>query len=404
MGDDRSAGVKAAKLSAFHRIPRLRGILHFHQIVRRSIKTAFRLLLISLILAACRSPSNGPRKSIARGVDYFRIEMAHPNVVHVLVWDTENSDVRLKPVLSGNVLRRAETLSSLIRSSSDSVIAGINGDFFSQENIPSGLLILNGRPVKNTTSGWAVFGITPDDELFIDHVSLTGYVSFSGMSPITIDGFNRPRGDGETIWYNSYFGKSTQTNVYGIEVRMMPQDHTRTIGKKNPYRIVEIDTTGNGTLDDSSIVVSLHGSHRESLIRSLQTGMEAGVQIEGAPGPPAIRDAVGGFPQLVRNGRIDIQPSESTPFFVQRYPRSAVGYSRGRKRVWLVCVDGSQPNYSVGMTMEELAQLMVGLGADRAINLDGGGSSTMIVRGSVVNRPSTGVERPVANALLLVKR
>lgn len=359
-------------------------------------------MLVPLILAACRSSSNGPRESIARGVDYFRIEMAHPNVVHVLEWDTENSDVRLKPVLSGNVLRHAETLSSMIRSSSDSVIAGINGDFFSQENIPSGLLILDGRPVKNTTSDWVAFGITPDDEPFIDHVALTGFVSFSGIRPIAIDGFNRPRGEGETIWYNSYFGKSTQTNVYGIEVRMMPQDHRRTIGKKNSYRIVEIDTAGNGALDDSSIVVSLHGSHRESLIRSLQTGMEADVQIEGAPGPSAIRDAVGGFPQLVRNGRIDIQPSEATPFFIQRYPRSAVGYSR--KRVWLVCVDGSQPNYSVGMTMEELAQLMVDLGADRAINLDGGGSSTMVVRGSVVNRPSTGVERPVASALLLVKR
>lgn len=368
------------------------------------MSSSLRFLAVLPLLIACRSQTHGPRESVARGVDYFRIETAHPNVVHVLEWNQVNSDVELKLALSGNVLRRVEPLSSLIQNSPDSVVAAINGDFFSQENITSGLLIIDGRPVKNTSPGWMVFGITFDGEPFIDNVAMTGRVSFPGLTAITIDGFNRPRGEGETIWYNSFFGKSTQTNVYGIDVRMIPQNRENRMGVERPYRILEIDSTGDGELDDSSIVVSFHGPLRQSLIQSLRTGMSARVRIESRPGPAAIREAIGGFPQLVRDGLVDIRPQESTPFYTQRYPRTAVGYSRDGKRVWFVCVDGSQPNYSVGMTMEELARLMVGIGADHAVNLDGGGSSTMIVRGNVVNRPSTGVERPIANALLLVQR
>jgi exopolysaccharide biosynthesis protein len=69
-------------------------------------------------------------------------------------------------------------------------------------------------------------------------------------------------------------------------------------------------------------------------------------------------------------------------------------------RLLLVTVDGRHPGWSVGMTLPEAARLMRSLGARDALNLDGGGSTTMTVRGQVVNRPSDGGgERPVSNAL-----
>jgi exopolysaccharide biosynthesis protein len=68
----------------------------------------------------------------------------------------------------------------------------------------------------------------------------------------------------------------------------------------------------------------------------------------------------------------------------------------------LVTVDGRRPGETVGASMVEAARLMVWLGARQAINLDGGGSSAMIVKGKVVNRPSDGAERGVGDALLIL--
>ncbi len=89
-------------------------------------------------------------------------------------------------------------------------------------------------------------------------------------------------------------------------------------------------------------------------------------------------------------------------------PRSAIGYSRNGRYLYLVVVDGRQPFYSEGMTLQELAHLMLSLGAEYAMNLDGGGSSTLVVRDAagaarVLNSPIDnyipGRERPVANHL-----
>lgn len=83
-----------------------------------------------------------------------------------------------------------------------------------------------------------------------------------------------------------------------------------------------------------------------------------------------------------------------------RHPRTALGLDAAGRRLWLVVVDGRQPGYSDGMSTCELAALMLELGCHEAINLDGGGSSVMLVAFGkeplrIVNRPSGGATRPV---------
>jgi hypothetical protein len=112
--------------------------------------------------------------------------------------------------------------------------------------------------------------------------------------------------------------------------------------------------------------------------------------------------AVSGFRGIVWEGRILPEPSNV------RHPRSALGlFEEGMKMIWLV-VDGRQPGYSEGVSEHELAQLMIDCGCDQAINLDGGGSSILLLRGSegelrTANRPSdrTG-HRPIPVALCLI--
>ena len=115
---------------------------------------------------------------------------------------------------------------------------------------------------------------------------------------------------------------------------------------------------------------------------------------------------VGGWPRIVRDGVSVAAASDSVEgtgpkFSAARHPRSAVGITRGGDTLLFVAVDGRQAT-SVGMSLTELAQAMLGLGAWNALNLDGGGSTTLVVDDSVVNSPSdpTG-ERAVGDVLLL---
>ncbi|MHB1193298.1 MAG: phosphodiester glycosidase family protein [Longimicrobiales bacterium] len=131
----------------------------------------------------------------------------------------------------------------------------------------------------------------------------------------------------------------------------------------------------------------------------------AGWRIPFGPGDGST-EAVGGYPELLDGGaRVgDLAVSERPAFAASRHPRTAVAWDADEKRLWLVVVDGRQPPHSLGMTLPELAALLEALGAEEGLNLDGGGSSVMVVLGTARNRPSDEAgERPVVNALALVR-
>ena len=115
----------------------------------------------------------------------------------------------------------------------------------------------------------------------------------------------------------------------------------------------------------------------------------------------AVEGAVGGRTLLVQAGMAMASFDVADPTAPYRAaPRTAVGLDAGKRTLYLVVVDGDQAS-SLGMTAGELADFLVSLGVSDALELDGGGSATLFVRkeGGVVNAPSDGVERPVANQL-----
>jgi hypothetical protein len=124
---------------------------------------------------------------------------------------------------------------------------------------------------------------------------------------------------------------------------------------------------------------------------------------------PTFRDVVGGRPMLVADSTVARDAdTDGAASFRDLNPRTLLGLNARGTRAWLVVVDGRQKGYSMGMTLRQEADLMLAMGATRAINLDGGGSSALVLRdvaGAVrtVNKPSdAGGERPVANALGVV--
>jgi len=121
----------------------------------------------------------------------------------------------------------------------------------------------------------------------------------------------------------------------------------------------------------------------------------------------AVYNAISGLPLIVEDGRISdqIEPDE---YYAGVHPRTAIGLDRERKTLLIFMVDGRQPHYSEGVTLPELAQIAIEYGAYTALNLDGGGSSTLVVedrlgRPQVLNSPIhaavPGMERPVGNHL-----
>ena len=91
-------------------------------------------------------------------------------------------------------------------------------------------------------------------------------------------------------------------------------------------------------------------------------------------------------------------------FVVTRHPRTLIGTHQDGS-LWLVTVDGRQPQLSAGMSLAELQAFAVRLGLNQALNLDGGGSTTMWVQGQVVNSPSDPAgPRKVSDALLILPR
>jgi exopolysaccharide biosynthesis protein len=112
---------------------------------------------------------------------------------------------------------------------------------------------------------------------------------------------------------------------------------------------------------------------------------------------------------LIRAGEILLDgpgglEGASREFAEKRHPRTGIGFSKDSTIVKFVVVDGRQ-SQSDGMTLREFTDLMLSLELHHALNLDGGGSTTMVVGDRVVNSPSDAAgERPVANAILLLER
>lgn len=130
-------------------------------------------------------------------------------------------------------------------------------------------------------------------------------------------------------------------------------------------------------------------------------GQDQSVEIVSGRCSPLTIHAVGGQPHLLRNGQIVQRRGDELA------PRTAIGLNEARDELILIVVDGRQPAYSEGVTLPELAEILADAGAHDAFNLDGGGSTTLVLNENgvqrVVNAPyHTRIvmrERPVANHL-----
>jgi hypothetical protein len=300
-----------------------------------------------------------------------------------------------------------ETVSSL--AARYGALAAINSGYFrttgTYRGDSIGVLMLDGNLISETYNDRAALGVIDQGqqtELIIGHLRFAGIVTSNG-STHEVSGVNRPLSANELVVFTPRFHVTTLTNPDGIEV----------VVRKGRITSVK-DRTGSTRIPADGFIISAVGSSREWIKNKLAKGLPLRLSIHLKPVENTqearwrqSKNIVGGGPQLIRNGKVEItnQAEKILPAFVSdRHPRTAVARLNSGKFL-LVTVDGRQPGVSVGMSLTQLAGLLLEFGAIEAMNLDGGGSTTMVVKNKIVNKPSdqTG-ERPVSDAILIFPR
>lgn len=301
---------------------------------------------------------------------------------------------RLVPAFGdGQRMRRMRT-SELARRAG--ALAAVNGGFFSlPAGNPVGCLMVNSDLVNEPEPQRSCAGITEDGTAIFDRVRFSGTLT-TGDLITRLDGVNRERRTDELILYRPTFDLTTHTNQFGAEAIVTGGAVTSVV-----------DGRGNAPIPRDGFVLSGHGQARQWIMQHLLPGTAASVSLQLTPASgdsrwAQVTQAIGGGPRLLANRQFVGGEGFPRILLERRHPRTAIGV-RADGQIILLVVDGRQPYHSLGMTVFELAMELRRLGAVDAMNLDGGGSSTIIIAGQVANLPSdeTG-ERPVANALLVL--
>ena len=396
--------------------------------------------------------------TVAPGLVHHALRFAEgPWVVHVLDVDLRAcwSPVAVKAG-DGAVgrARTTELLESLLiseetgdRGERTPFAAGVNADFFrfNPPGVPVAAHITGGRVVAGP-SRRPVLAIDAEGAPSIAFLEDSGFVVI-GADSLPLSAWNRAAPDGLAL-FDANWGGATDSATGTVELTVAIQATVAINAATRPGgparrealllgNALAIDTAPEGVpaLDEQLVLVAgpaASPSVRARLLAARPGADPVRVQrwleqrtINAEHDSPGVvrasgslatrgtpREAVGGFPVLVR--RFVIAPGLDSAggrgFGPVRHPRTAVGISQSGSHLLLVTVDGRQPGYSVGMTLPELAQLMFDLGAAYALNLDGGGSTTMAVSGGkgmtrILNQPSdTSGERPVSNALAVTRQ
>ena len=344
-------------------------------------------------------------QTVGPGMVHRRIVApAVPWSIDVLEIDLKNPYLRLETVKS-NDLRAGgrETTSSMAarrNAPGHWAVGAINADFFNLgSGETTGLQITAGEVVHREAPDHPAIGFTPDNRATLARAVVGGMVRARGAS-LTINGYNEARATDQIILYNRYIGARTGTNAAGTEARIRPLTAWTTNDTLRAVVEAVENGVGNMSLAAGQAVLSGHGTAAAFLQANVRVGDTLKVFQRVSPGLRGITEMVGGNPLLVRNGA-PLGLSNSA-FDVGRNPRTAVGFNADTTRLYFVTVDGRQAS-SAGMSNYELRDFLLVLGVAQGFNLDGGGSTTMVVRGRIVNAPSdSGVERPVANALVAI--
>jgi len=311
--------------------------------------------------------------------------------LNVLYVDLRAPGVHVQPALAAHTVAHKARPSAIARR--DGAYAAVNGGFFAPRGEPLGMLVINGEWISHPILGRAALGIMQEKAVLIDNVHFDGSVGFPGIGTLRLTGINaRHREGAELILYNRRWADYVQGTRGATRVA-----------------ITEIGVISRVATDGTEVFIPPGGwvlsgtSANATRLAKAQPGTCVSLSLATRPQWDGLLHALGGGPRLVKDGQpyvTAVQERFKGDVRTGRAPRTAAAVDADG-RLMLVTVDGRDAGGSGGMTLGELAIALIKLGAKDAMNLDGGSSSTFVIGSRVVNRPSSGFERAVSNALLV---
>lgn len=346
-------------------------------------------------------------------------------VLYVAEMDRSHADLHFEAAIANDQILGKETVRSIADRRSQRgdrrVLVAINGGFgvlgdmkgyggaLENLHIQAGELMT--QPASDKEAG---FGVTSDGEFLIGPVEMDAAVTV-GTYRFPLECINQRFLDGcRSILYTPRMGETTHTNRKRAYEIILTELTLPITGRYESEFVIDcFGKGGNNPIPEDSAVISFRSRIDKKLEAQLSEGKRGKIEIELKPAiwNHAIQ-AIGGRIRLVKNGGVNEAlekhhhaQKNHTPGKRQRdlalsyEPRTALGYNA--QKLILIVADGRRAGYSTGLSLYRLASLLIQLGATEAINLDGGSSSTFVVDGKVVNRPSGQRERDVLNAILI---
>ena len=364
-------------------------------------------IIFGLLAGIFASPAAGAQQLLMPGVTYEkRLQFTRfgPQTMHILTAPKPAGGLYgLKPVLSNGAATGRERVTSMQRrAEASATVAGVNGDLFTwADGIPSSGLIQDGVLRTTPHPKRSMLGVDVGGNLRVDRISMLGTWQGSGpRRPIHL--VNRPPGPNGTTLYTPSYGPTTPTGNGVFEAVLSP--FPSATPNADLVGFVSENRRGGTPIPPGGAVLVARGTQAQRMAVEAVTADTITVRLVLRPEWRDVPEALGGGPELIRQGRPIFRPAEDfgTYHLNRRHPRTAVG-QRSDGRIVMLVVDGRRPGYSSGMTNFELAQTMARLGVVTASALDAGGSSTMAFGGQLLSRPSdTGGERLVSEALLVM--
>ncbi len=372
------------------------------------------LLWVLIAIITPSSAFSGVKDSLTSvviepGITHISIIKDGPYTINVLVVDLHARDLRMESYRPNGLVPTSEQARRNEREG-HKVVAAINADFFSfKTGWPVNIQVKNGQFVVGTQTQRTHLILDDKNKPHIERTTFEGWIKPVKGNSYAISGINEAHQDGALILHTSFSDTATASTLGG-----------RTL----PLRLLNSSWSVCDTLrmvvDSSRSIDLTHIPVQEAVLwigsrasflgtgSEMKTGDTVLVYLGIQPVIRNVNTILGGVGMIVANGKpvsdsVNLGEETNIAFLTARHPRTFVGFDRDSTKLYLCVVDGRQQT-SIGMNFHEMADFLLSIGVWNAVNFDGGGSTTMVLRGKIVNSPSdkTG-ERPVANSFQVIR-